>query len=411
MANGIVIDDKTVVGGVGQTNPLPVILKNGTTGNNIAPATEAKQDSEIALLTDTLSSGSLTALNSTLEIDMNAQGAVSFQIAGTWAGTIALEATVDGTNWSGIVFFPSGFANNYKLTTTANGQFRAVAPMGFAKLRLRMSAYTSGTATATMNASLSSQETTGFFGVESVVNSTTTPLGIAGTFTGSFEDILDFSSITILVFADVAGTLYLDFSTDGTNTDHTETYTVTANGLNIVAMAEGRYIKARYVNGGTGQTTFRLQLIYRKSILISEILPVDTALVGTMDSLITRAVIAGKKPNGDYTNVQTTTAGNLKVSVEESVPPASIIAGRKTVTTTGTAEVLGTSQVLQVGLIIQALKTNTDNIFVGTSTVDKTTDKQYELEPGESIAVAVDNRNDIWIDVNVNGEGVQYIGS
>ena len=40
MAVGIVIDDKTVQGGVGQTNPLPVVIKTGTTGTNTSIATE-----------------------------------------------------------------------------------------------------------------------------------------------------------------------------------------------------------------------------------------------------------------------------------------------------------------------------------------------------------------------------------
>lgn len=89
----------------------------------------------------------------------------------------------------------------------------------------------------------------------------------------------------------------------------------------------------------------------------------------------------------------------------------SLISGRKTVTTAGTAEVLKANTSLTQGIIIMALKTNTNNVFVGDSNVDKTTDKQYELEPGEATAIAVNNTNLIYVDVTTDGEGVQFIGS
>ena len=90
---------------------------------------------------------------------------------------------------------------------------------------------------------------------------------------------------------------------------------------------------------------------------------------------------------------------------------SAVISGRKTVTTAGTAEILKTDTTLTQGVIIMALKTNTNNIFVGDSSLDKDSDKQTELEPGESTAVAVDNINLIYIDVTTNGEGVSFIGS
>ena len=87
-------------------------------------------------------------------------------------------------------------------------------------------------------------------------------------------------------------------------------------------------------------------------------------------------------------------------------------AGRKTVTTGGTAETLvASSDKITQGVIIMALKDNTNNVFVGTSAVDKTSAKQMELEPGESTAVSIDDLQKIYIDVTTDGEGVSYIGS
>jgi predicted metal-dependent RNase len=87
-------------------------------------------------------------------------------------------------------------------------------------------------------------------------------------------------------------------------------------------------------------------------------------------------------------------------------------AGRKTVTSAGTAETLVASTIpVREGVIVTALKTNTGNVFVGTSSVDSSSDKQFELEPGEGTSIAVNDLVNIYVDVAVNGEGVQYIGS
>jgi hypothetical protein len=46
-------------------------------------------------------------------------------------------------------------------------------------------------------------------------NSTTTPLTSSATYTGSWVDVHGFNSISVLYSADVAGTMYAEFSTDG----------------------------------------------------------------------------------------------------------------------------------------------------------------------------------------------------
>jgi len=63
-------------------------------------------------------------------------------------------------------------------------------------------------------------------------NSTITPLGIDGVFTGVAVDVLAYASIDISVFADqpsAVGGLSVEFSTDGTNWDHMNLTTVPAN--------------------------------------------------------------------------------------------------------------------------------------------------------------------------------------
>ena len=127
-------------------------------------------------------------------------------------------------------------------------------------------------------------------------------------------------------------------------------------------------------------------------------------------------VVGGTDDSGDFNAAFVDTDGSLKVGfiadVEVTItPPAVVIADRKTVTTAGTAEALGASTALEEGVIIMALKGNTNNVFVGDSSVDKDSAKQYELEPGEAMAIAVDDLAKIYVDVTTNGEGVQFVGS
>jgi hypothetical protein len=80
---------------------------------------------------------------------------------------------------------------------------------------------------------------------------------------------------------------------------------------------------------------------------------------------------------------------------------------QKTVTTAGTAETLISTN--EYGyVIVKALESNTSNIYVGDS--DVTSANGYILESGESISIALDGINKVYIDSDVNGEGVSAFG-
>lgn len=85
-------------------------------------------------------------------------------------------------------------------------------------------------------------------------------------------------------------------------------------------------------------------------------------------------------------------------------------AGKKTVTTAGTAEQLS-SQAVPDGfeVVIKALAGNATNVHVAKSKTDAETDADaYELAAGETIGLKVQNTDDIWVDVNTSGEGVTF---
>jgi hypothetical protein len=82
---------------------------------------------------------------------------VSCYVTGTFVGTITFAGTVDGTNWvtlPGYVRHASGmFAGPQLSTTTGTGTF-LIPAYGFNKVRARMTSYTSGTATVSLDKGL-----------------------------------------------------------------------------------------------------------------------------------------------------------------------------------------------------------------------------------------------------------------
>ena len=88
--------------------------------------------------------------------------------------------------------------------------------------------------------------------------STTTALAASASWTSASEEVLTFGRITGTVFADVAGTLYVEQSPDNTNWDVVDSWSVSAGaGLGFSVELVGRYVRIRFTNGATAQTTFR----------------------------------------------------------------------------------------------------------------------------------------------------------
>ena len=108
---------------------------------------------------------------------------------------------------------------------------------------------------------------------QAALDSTTTPLGSNGTYktsgqvaaNGEFVRVNGYSRVVGTVFADQAGTLNIDWSSDGQNVDYTDTVAVSAStktkfSLEVVAP----YASVRYVNGASAQGTFRLYAWLRR---------------------------------------------------------------------------------------------------------------------------------------------------
>lgn len=105
--------------------------------------------------------------------------------------------------------------------------------------------------------------------VVSTNNSSTATLTSGSVFTGTGDDCLNYSEIRVTVISNVASAsdgLSIQQSSDNSNWDITDIYTVAANtGKTFVVPRQARYMRVVYTNGGTGQASFRLQAILNKS--------------------------------------------------------------------------------------------------------------------------------------------------
>ncbi len=95
-------------------------------------------------------SGSLGALNAEIVINADGASTIALDLRGTFNMTVEVAGSVDGTNW---ILLPmrsvAGGSYLAAVAGTASGIWVAAAS-GFAKIRARVSAYTSGSATATL---------------------------------------------------------------------------------------------------------------------------------------------------------------------------------------------------------------------------------------------------------------------
>jgi hypothetical protein len=81
-----------------------------------------------------------------------------------------------------------------------------------------------------------------------------------------------------------------------------------------------RYFRIVYINGATLTTTFKIQTIYRYFYVKPSSHRIGDNITAENDAELTKSVLTGQRPDGSYTSVDCTTAGNLKMSVQEFDP-------------------------------------------------------------------------------------------
>ena len=138
--------------------------------------------------------------------------------------------------------------------------------------------------------------------------------------------------------------------------------------------------------------------------VLSSVLPAGAATEVTLDDISTATDSLLDLLNA----LDSVALDELRVNIENTVEitsPTSVTSGKDTVAAAGSHEQM--ANVPCKGVSIKALSTNTGMIYLGPDGVEAATG--YQLAAGESIDIAIDNLNRLYIDAAVTGEGVTYL--
>lgn len=118
-------------------------------------------------------------------------------------------------------------------------------------------------------------------------------------------------------------------------------------------------------------------------------------------------------PTGASTSALQTTGNTSLATIATNTGatpplPGTLVAFITTITTAGTRVQLGSNSLSQ-GVVIEAPSTNTGSIYVGGSAVSSSS-YGAELQPGQSVGLAVNNTNLAWVDTATNGNKVAVLG-
>lgn len=248
-------------------------------------------------------------------------------------------------------------------------------------------------------------------------NTTAIALGSNATFTGEWQDCLNYQEVNVSIVSDqnsATNGLVFQWSSDGINVGDTDvfSYYTASGGTNYTPNPSFRYVRMVYTNGSSAQGTFSLMTILRRGATGGSFHRIDSTLKDDADGRLQISVPKLKTAANTYVSQTATTAGNAKVSLEEFesgvsvnnktqlkvtpftsagvegvnlLPSTNIYNGSKTVATV-TATAISTTQAIK-SVTVKALSTNTDAVFIGATGV--TTSTGIELLSGESVSLDI----------------------
>lgn len=191
-------------------------------------------------------SGTITALNGAVTLTIPTQASACLHVTGTWVATLIFEGSVDGANWFTVqaTTLPAGASVT---TTTATGAF-LLGIGGFAAVRIRASAFTSGTATVAWTSDNTPN-------IQSTVQQGNAPWSVSGTVTASAGDGTKASySVSVLgVSLAVAATDFFTLTGSATKTIRVTQTSIAFTGGGTVVSAQ--VIKRSTANSGGTATT------------------------------------------------------------------------------------------------------------------------------------------------------------
>jgi hypothetical protein len=155
-------------------------------------------------------------------------------------------------------------------------------------------------------------------GKEITSNSTAIPLDVNEVYTGTSFATDSYSILVINVYADKGSAtdgLSVQFSSDGTNWDHLDVFTIPAvTGKVFSFQTVAEFCRVVYTNGTEAQTVFRLQTVGKKQYSKPSSHRIKDTISGEDDAELVKAALTGADATGAWQNVRTTEDGYLSVS-------------------------------------------------------------------------------------------------
>src|SRR6185369_13029096 len=157
-------------------------------------------------------------------------------------------------------------------------------------------------------------------------NSTATPLGSGAAFTGLWENIRSFAEVDLVLKGSASGvapgTLIFEFSATGSVADISVplAFVDINNAFTPVPLRVVLpFFRARFINGATAHTTFRLVTAYHSITSARLTRFLDQSIGDNVPIEIAGAVLKARNTAGTYSNIQLDGSGNLPVSGEVDV--------------------------------------------------------------------------------------------
>jgi hypothetical protein len=237
----------------------------------------------------------------------------------------------------------------------------------------------------------------------SSVNSHDGVLAANATFSGSFESILAYAQLDVTSFSDVDGTLYIDLSSDGTNTLFTGTFPTISGAVLLKSPFPTSHMRLRYTNGPIAQTRWNLRVLLRSTNPGITALPIESSTFSLTTAQTVRAMVGAKSNSGQYTNThygQQDMTGSLPV-VLASNQPAILVTGSMDINNFPSIQIITGSVIANAGTNL-----NTSNLDVALSTRLKPSDTLNKVTTVDTITNVVhvdDNAGSITVDQGPSG--------
>ena len=156
-------------------------------------------------------------------------------------------------------------------------------------------------------------------------NTTSTPLGIGGIFTGTAFDLNNYSTWSISIFSNVASAvngISIQWSEDGTNWDFSDTQSFIASAGNMITFGrKTRYVRLVYTNGAVGQGTFRVKAWAQPAVVRQTRKFIGNPLLDQDTGQVVIAALQGHTTagGGAWVDVKVNPSGALTADVTGSI--------------------------------------------------------------------------------------------